>query len=828
MAVQEARGSHNVLVNEVDNSTITISISGGSQREVALEPAVAGLGPTVSSPARMLRARSGVVPYIDRGGLTDGLEEWMRGEEPFSGWVIGGRGGSGKTRLGVELCVRAREAKWLAGLLPRKSDQGQMDALVAAPTDRLVVIDYAESRIEQLEELLPLLSRRAAVEQRVRVLLLVRAAPKRSGDWTEALRHHTDWLDITLDKMGSHVLHDTPFEPAERQTLFDVAATAFADRPPAPLDVPGPPVILDQPVFASPLLVVIAAYLAVHADGTVPATREGLLVELAAHERRYWRASAGDLQLDDMLARRIVAFATLAGAASENEASELLRLLGDLSDANAERRGRLARWAHTLYPGDAWWSPLEPDLLGEHLVVDCFSEQPDVLAGVLDRANPLAAFQPLDLYARAAPDHPELRAALGPVIDERLGPLCDTAIDQAATETDREVLLGQKTIASALNRTVSVVDLDLDGLPEILDRFPRRSDLVLGPIALTLSTRLTAHRRRLARANPAAYEPDLAASLNNLSVRLAGAGQREEGLAAIEEAVEIYRRLARANPAAYEPDLAASLNNLSNRLAEAGQREEGLAAIEEAVEIYRRLARANPAAYEPNRAMSLNNLSIRLTEADRWEEGLAAIEEAVEVYRRLARANPAAYEPDLANSLNNLSIRLTEADRWEEGLAAIEEAVEVYRRLARANPAAYEPDRAMSLNNLSIRLAEAGQLEEGLAAIEEAVEIYRGLARANPAAYEPDRAMSLNTLSNRLAEAGQWEEGLAAIEEAVEIYRRLARANPAAYEPDLANSLNNLSIRLTEADQWEKAEAIRREAKNLRYAPQRGGTPDWC
>ena len=54
-------------------------------------------------------------------------------------------------------------------------------------------------------------------------------------------------------------------------------------------------------------------------------------------------------------------------------------------------------------------------------------------------------------------------------------------------------------------------------------------------------------------------------SLNNLSLRLAEAGRRDEGLTAIEEAVAVYRRLAGANAAAYEPDLAMSLNNLSVR-----------------------------------------------------------------------------------------------------------------------------------------------------------------------------------------------------------------------------------------------------------------------
>jgi hypothetical protein len=78
----------------------------------------------------------------------------------------------------------------------------------------------------------------------------------------------------------------------------------------------------------------------------------------------------------------------------------------------------------------------------------------------------------------------------------------------------------------------------------------------------------------LAAGNAAAHEPDLANSLSNLSVDLAEAGRRKEGLAAIEEAVTMRRRLAAGNAAAYEPDLARSLSNLSVRLAEAGRRDE--------------------------------------------------------------------------------------------------------------------------------------------------------------------------------------------------------------------------------------------------------------
>ena len=114
------------------------------------------------------------------------------------------------------------------------------------------------------------------------------------------------------------------------------------------------------------------------------------------------------------------------------------------------------------------------------------------------------------------------------------------------------------------------------------------------------------------------------------------------------------RRLAEANPDAWLPDLASSLNNLGNRLAEAGRREEALAPTEEAVTIRRRLAQNNPDAWLPNLAASLNNLGVSLAEAGRREEALAPTEEAVTIRRRLAQNNPDAWLPDLATSLNNL------------------------------------------------------------------------------------------------------------------------------------------------------------------------------
>ncbi|MFF2751345.1 tetratricopeptide repeat protein, partial [Kitasatospora sp. NPDC058048] len=63
----------------------------------------------------------------------------------------------------------------------------------------------------------------------------------------------------------------------------------------------------------------------------------------------------------------------------------------------------------------------------------------------------------------------------------------------------------------------------------------------------------------LAQANPDAYLPDLAMSLNNLSVDLGGVGRWEEALTAIQESVAIHRTLAQANPDLFGPALQQSL-----------------------------------------------------------------------------------------------------------------------------------------------------------------------------------------------------------------------------------------------------------------------------
>ncbi len=83
------------------------------------------------------------------------------------------------------------------------------------------------------------------------------------------------------------------------------------------------------------------------------------------------------------------------------------------------------------------------------------------------------------------------------------------------------------------------------------------------------------------------HESLLAASLNNVGVRLGALGRREEALAASQEAVEIRRKLAADRPDAFLPDLATSLGARGAILESAECKEEALRSFEEGVRCLR-------------------------------------------------------------------------------------------------------------------------------------------------------------------------------------------------------------------------------------------------
>ena len=137
----------------------------------------------------------------------------------------------------------------------------------------------------------------------------------------------------------------------------------------------------------------------------------------------------------------------------------------------------------------------------------------------------------------------------------------------------------------------------------------------------------------------------------NLAILYSTTQRIKEAEATFQEALDIRRQLAKAHPAAYQPDVAVTLIYLANLYSATQRMKEAEAAYREALDIYRQLAKANPAAYEPYVAVTLDNLATMYLQAANPAEADIENREAVSINRERWRRNPVASGDDLARSL---------------------------------------------------------------------------------------------------------------------------------------------------------------------------------
>ncbi|MDY7104816.1 MAG: tetratricopeptide repeat protein, partial [Actinomycetota bacterium] len=512
--------------------------------------------PRRRTPTVLLQARRAVVPLVGRNRLLGEFQEWCTSESLIDVLLIGGQGGSGKTRLAVELCRRVGDT-WVSGFLHDDFEPVQFEVLEALGTNRLVVVDYAETRPAQVADVVRRLEAAASDGARVRVLLLARRRPVRGGWWSLFPELVEDGWD---EAAGLVELDDEQLNPRECRGLFDagVQALCAARGVPIPPDAaPGRVTDFDGEEWDNALAVLMRASLAAAGEGSGLSGLR-LLDALVEHESRYWAGLDGS----DELKRRVVATATLFGAESEDEATDLLRLVPGLADATGERRRELALACHRLYhqAGGAWLGGIEPDRVGEHLVATALVDRPEVLTAALGTDRPTISLRrALVLLSRATVDHPgdfvEVMAQVG---DAQFVQLVDRAVDEASGTIDVDRLFGGETLAATLGDAIMQLPLTPNVLTAASDRLPP-ANLVISELGLRCSLRLSEIVRKLAASDEDTYAPFLAAVLNNLASFQSAVGRREEALATAEEAVAIRRRLADANPAAYLADLAGSV-----------------------------------------------------------------------------------------------------------------------------------------------------------------------------------------------------------------------------------------------------------------------------
>ncbi|WP_232023125.1 tetratricopeptide repeat protein [Actinomyces viscosus] len=808
----------------------------GNQR-LTLEPAQPRREHTAEGMniVRLLTAKSTPVPFLDRAEVLTRLETWARSEERFAIHVLGGDGGSGKTRLGVELCRSLAAAgtphqnadTWKAGFL---EEVKQLDDATSSEdmSSLLFVVDYAEGRPDIVKEAITsaLHAAEDPERQRVRLVFLVRrpsplpTTRQGSNEWVDTLRpqdSHNEGLDRLLDVASTIVLNNEELSDTERRELFTLAYTSFAESPGS---TPSSDLLdhLTDPVYAQPLLVTVDAFLNAR---PLPNAQRGrspdeLFDEVLHHEEKYWCSHwPASVPFDRDLARQAVSAATLVDIQNEDDAVSLLNLL---PTNPGEHSKDLAQWLRRCYPPPAtgdersgtWCGHLEPDRIGEHLIASESANLDFLLRELLSpRRVGESSLRTWTVLERASTD-PHLNEHVGQILNEVLAEVTQVVQAQAINTQS-------PNLATGLTRLLSATDSHIDPDKAYEAAHALNDEIYFAlPMKLTLAER-AANTPVPTRDATEKERADYARRQGELGVLQGKNGQFKEALTSSRKATEIHRELADSKPSTYTSDLATSLINLSLNLLHSGQQEEAVKIGRESTEICRRRRRKNSNAHTPDLALSLSNLALFMRSSGEFNEALPISREAVEIYRHQPDENSESHKSGLASALQGLAASLSAVDRRTEALSASQEATDIYRDLASKHPATHLPDLASALGGLASDLGTNGRHDEALGAIQEAVTIRRQLALRTPTnAHRSELADSLNNLSVHLSENGQHEDALEAIQEAVTICRELAAHDPAAHTGDLAMTLHNLSSTLGDNGQRDEALKAIQEAVSIR------------
>ncbi len=321
------------------------------------------------SPGALLRADHGVVPFHRRRDELEELREWCEHERPVSVRLLTGAGGMGKTRLALQICQEERDGGWRSGFVKREADarpEAAARSLISDGGPTLVVIDYAETRRDLL---VPLFRKLLDAEESgpFRIILLSR----RREDWWKHLKAAPGRVgELISGSATSHrALGPLATKTEHRIESYRTAAESFAAK--LEKDIPSSlPEDIDAEYFKPVLMLHMTALGAV--EGVHLKSEDGILNWVLDRERKFWQNQAAARSLDenlvDGIGRAMATFTMGGGSVNENTAIDLLGRLKDFSGVPRPTLRSVARLLHDTYPGESWIDPVQPDILGEHLI----------------------------------------------------------------------------------------------------------------------------------------------------------------------------------------------------------------------------------------------------------------------------------------------------------------------------------------------------------------------------------------------------------------------------------------------------------------------------
>ena len=753
-----------------------------------------------ASPASLLRADAEVVGFLGREPQLARLREWCEGTG-LSVFMLVGPGGQGKTRLARQLAEELGRSGWVIGHLGEQSRDLRANHEIFARLQGcgrplLIVVDYAETRTDQIADLVRLAGRPRAA---IRILLLARSA----GDWWETLRASSYELSEVLASAKIEDLADLADIAEERNAIFGRSVYDLA----AGLDgLPGgwphrQPNLVRPPDLgghrhASPLAIqmtALAALLEDVADRTINADRDRRSAEdvILEHECRYWSKTA-DSQRVGVSAptqRLVVAAATLCGAADEDEALSLLARLQVLAGQRADLLVSIAAWLQTLYPAvtGRFWGSLQPDRLGEYFVAGIFRAKPALLTALLREASQAQSLHALAVLTRAASHQPDMPNRLHNLIAE-LPEIAPSAVVVATQSQEPDILL--KPLTWLLYST----DVPIQLYWRILDAIPQRTTGLLR-FAVMITDHYVDSCLPIARAEPEAGLSLLINGLIGSGKRHMDAGELDLGLAATLEAIEICeQQFSRYQEPIFEElveSFILALSNLGAAFLESELYEEALTALTRAETLSRDKAGAAHSSKGPwRRAMVIANLGFALIKLDRYAEALSPLEEAIAIFRSQDEIDHARWGAELALAQAHYAELLVSVDNKEAGHAQAKEAVEKLRQLAAVHPDAHLRGLAEALIMLATCQAAVKLPEQARASLREAMGILVKLsANSNPDSL-PRMALLMNNIASGYTKLGDHEAALDAADEAVAISRRHQSAMPGVSPVNVARALH--------------------------------------
>ena len=356
--------------------------------------------PGNAPPSWWLDPRHRITRFQERPELAD-LLAWAASDDPATPVVklIIGEGGSGKTRLAVELAARLGALGWIAGVLT--VDDIERFPLIAKALPEIlgyrhrvfIAIDYPEGLGRELTRFLGQIP--VPGPGIIRVLLLARFG---GGWWNSVhpsgeIRYLIDRTPVQLSPLG--------VDPAVAEGRFSEAVQDYRLGILGPDSGPsvGPASSATVPAGLSEVArrhttavklhaLALVSVLHVRDHGVLP-TEEMIwtdpLAMLVSHERKHWREAAlGRLSLDcgEPLDDRVLLTPTLLPAYREQDAAVAISRIPGRADRFLGEPEAIAALLRDLYPPEGasslrWWSPLPLDRLGETLLAEVLADPSD-------------------------------------------------------------------------------------------------------------------------------------------------------------------------------------------------------------------------------------------------------------------------------------------------------------------------------------------------------------------------------------------------------------------------------------------------------------------